>query len=143
MFCWGRGWTPHDELYGIVDQLINPSFGLYEPIGIPEPSTFNFKKTYVDQNWAFISIVWSNFSSSTYELLLEEKCALQGGLMGAGKNEWNFVMIFLHLDCASSERIPLGIRIFSKGEDWNESVNFIICMIIMGVTASQENLEEV
>ncbi len=52
-------------------------------------------------------------------------------------------MIFLHLDCASSERIPLGIRIFPKGEDWNESVNFIICMIIMGVTASQENLEEV
>jgi hypothetical protein len=43
MFCLGRGWTPHDELYDIADQLINPGFGLHEPIGIPELSTLDLE----------------------------------------------------------------------------------------------------
>jgi len=43
MFFLGRGWTPHDELYGIVDQSIDPGLGLHEPIGIPELSTFDPK----------------------------------------------------------------------------------------------------
>jgi hypothetical protein len=29
------------ELYGIIDQSIDPDLGLYEPIGIPEESTPN------------------------------------------------------------------------------------------------------
>jgi hypothetical protein len=29
------------ELYGIIDQSINPNFGLYEPISIPEVFTPN------------------------------------------------------------------------------------------------------
>jgi hypothetical protein len=38
MFCLGRGWTSRDELYDIVDQLIDSSFGLHELINIPELS---------------------------------------------------------------------------------------------------------
>jgi hypothetical protein len=41
MFCLGRGWTPRDELYGIVDQPIDPDLGLHEPIGILELSTLD------------------------------------------------------------------------------------------------------
>jgi hypothetical protein len=41
MFCWGRGWTPRDELYGITDQSIDPGLGLHKPIGIPELSTLD------------------------------------------------------------------------------------------------------
>jgi hypothetical protein len=36
-------WTPRDELYGIVDQSIDPGLALHEPIGIPELSTLNLK----------------------------------------------------------------------------------------------------
>jgi hypothetical protein len=43
MFCLGHGWTPHDELYGIADQLIDPGFGLHEPIGILELSTLDLE----------------------------------------------------------------------------------------------------
>jgi hypothetical protein len=43
MFCLGCGWTPRDELYGIIDQLIDPGLGLHEPIGILELSTFDSK----------------------------------------------------------------------------------------------------
>jgi hypothetical protein len=45
VFCFGRWWTPRDELYGIVDRSIDPSLGLREPIGIPELFTLNPKKT--------------------------------------------------------------------------------------------------
>ncbi len=43
MFCLGCEWTPRDELYGIVDQLIDPSLGLHEPIGIPALSTLDLE----------------------------------------------------------------------------------------------------
>ncbi len=39
----GRGWTPRDKLYGIVNQSIDPSLGLHEPICILEPSTFDLE----------------------------------------------------------------------------------------------------
>jgi len=42
-FYVGRGWTPRDELYGIVDQSIDPGLSLHEPIDIPELSTFDAK----------------------------------------------------------------------------------------------------
>jgi hypothetical protein len=38
-----RGWTPRDGLYGIADQLIDPSLGLQGPIGIPVLSTLNLE----------------------------------------------------------------------------------------------------
>jgi len=41
MFCLRHGWIPHDELYGIIDQSIDPSIGLHEPIGILEVSTLH------------------------------------------------------------------------------------------------------
>jgi hypothetical protein len=41
MFCLGRGSTPRDKLYGIIDRLIDIDLGLYEPIGIHEVSTLN------------------------------------------------------------------------------------------------------
>jgi len=44
MFCLRRGLTPHDELYGLTYQLIDPDLGLYEPIGIHEVSTLDRKK---------------------------------------------------------------------------------------------------
>jgi hypothetical protein len=44
MFCLRRGWTPHDELYDIADQLIDLGLGLHGPIGSPKLSTFNPKK---------------------------------------------------------------------------------------------------
>ncbi len=53
-FIVGRGWTPRDELYDIEDQLIDPGFGLYEPIGIPELSTF-------DLQLCMIPIISNNF----------------------------------------------------------------------------------
>jgi hypothetical protein len=43
MFCLGRGWTPRDELYSIVDHSIDPDLGLHEPIGIPELSTVDLE----------------------------------------------------------------------------------------------------
>jgi len=43
MFCLGCGWTPHDELYGIVDQWINLSLDLHKRIGIPKLSTLDLK----------------------------------------------------------------------------------------------------
>ncbi len=43
MFCWGRGWTPRDGLYGIADRLIDPGFGLHGPIGILELSTLDLE----------------------------------------------------------------------------------------------------
>jgi hypothetical protein len=43
VLLWGHGWTPRDKLYGIVDQLIDPSLGLHEPIGIPKLSTFDLQ----------------------------------------------------------------------------------------------------
>jgi hypothetical protein len=42
-FYVGRGWTPRDKLYGIVDQLIDVGLGLHKLIGIPELSTFNLQ----------------------------------------------------------------------------------------------------
>jgi len=41
MFCLGCGWTPRDELYGIIDQPIDPDLGLHKPIGILELSTLD------------------------------------------------------------------------------------------------------
>jgi len=43
MFCLGRGWTPHDELYGIIDQSIDLDLGPYEPIDNPEASTLDLQ----------------------------------------------------------------------------------------------------
>jgi len=43
MFCLGRWWTPRDELYGIVDQSIDPGLSLHEPIGILELSTLDLE----------------------------------------------------------------------------------------------------
>jgi hypothetical protein len=43
IFCVGRGWTSRDELYGIIDESIDPDLSLYEPIGIPETSTFDLQ----------------------------------------------------------------------------------------------------
>jgi len=48
MFCSGRGWTPRDGLYGIVDHSIDPDLGLHGPIGILELFTLNPKKSCVD-----------------------------------------------------------------------------------------------
>jgi hypothetical protein len=42
-FIGGCGWTPRDELYGIIDQSIDPGFSVHEPIGIPELSTFDLQ----------------------------------------------------------------------------------------------------
>ncbi len=42
-FYVGRGWTPCEELYGIVDQSINLGLSMHEPIGIPKLSTFDAK----------------------------------------------------------------------------------------------------
>jgi hypothetical protein len=39
----GRGWTPRDELYGVVDQSIDVGLGLHEPISNPELSTFDLQ----------------------------------------------------------------------------------------------------
>jgi len=57
MFYSGRGWTPRDELYSIVDQSINSDFGLHKPIGIPELSTF-------DLQVCMICIVYNIYSFS-------------------------------------------------------------------------------
>ncbi len=43
MFYLGHEWTPHDELYDIADQLIDPNFGLHQSIGILELSTFDLE----------------------------------------------------------------------------------------------------
>jgi hypothetical protein len=42
-FVWCRQ-TPLDELYGIIDPLIDVDRGLYEPVGIHEVPAFHFEK---------------------------------------------------------------------------------------------------
>jgi hypothetical protein len=42
-FIWCR-WTPLNELYGIIDPLIDVDQGLNEPVGIHEVSAFHSEK---------------------------------------------------------------------------------------------------
>jgi len=58
MFCLGRGWTPRDELYGIVDQSIDLGFSLHEPIGILELSTLDPKVCMIPIITALIAYLW-------------------------------------------------------------------------------------
>ncbi len=65
MFCLGRGWTPHDKLYGIADQSIDSGFGLHEPSGILKLST-------LDPKVCMIPIIYSTnyfFMTGIYEFL--------------------------------------------------------------------------
>ncbi len=54
-----RGWTPHDRLHGIANQLIDLGLGLHGPIGIPELSTLDPKNQ--TQFWFGFQCMQSNF----------------------------------------------------------------------------------